>query len=712
VPDELSDRVVTALWWFSRGGDVSSGELAADIVSSGGNVAFETAAVSARFTDHNGSYQLRLKLTEAHRCSGIGARLRLRNWKQISYICIGYSWHGGYEHVKASNPALGQWFTLIAGHQDLAWAWRNGWNHPEPRQISDIRIYVKGQVDDASYLDVSDMFCWLEADAELPDAIAVNDHAEKSPSVINAIRDYERQCFPSYIDQASAFIESGRCPLGTGTLLDWPLDSFYPSELTATGTHQFSWHALHPATILMLYAHDKGHAGALFAARDFVANWLEKSFFRNDVNIKYAWYDHGTAERCLAFVQLYAAGQDWGFDHRFSARLKRAIFRHAQLLQSEVFYASHQTTRYHNHAWFQDLALLACTLHFPEWRCAGLWRNTALSRLEDQFAQLITRDGEYAIFIENSIGYHHGVQRLVRLAGELARLSGRGGTLAETSDELLRFSEFFRYPDRRRTPSQGDTFRLPNSANANPRGQRVYGNADVTILRRAGYAVVKADHEDSPFMLSMLATSLSRTHKHQDHLSFTLYFDGVEWLIDPSFYSHEYDSTIPAYLRSAAAHNCVSVPHLPYSIEPGLAKLTGEVTDDRCVLHGSHRAYADLTVQRRIGCALDRLLLTGEDRLSDLKPDAQLRFHCGEHVVSRVENGCAFLSHPGSDFRLVLEIDTQNIEKVRGDLNNAEKSGGIVGHGFQQAKEIDTLIINFGCEAKLTWQLKAERALD
>ncbi|RIA56036.1 heparinase II/III-like protein [Dichotomicrobium thermohalophilum] len=547
--------------------------MTAECLSGGGTLTTLQDHVSCAFRGGAGSYQLRLRLPRAQVASGVGARIRLRGWEYINYICIGYSWKEAFAHVKAAQPAIDRWFDFLVGHDDLAWGWHHDWAHPEDREIADIRLYIKGAPGARAYLDVGEMLLWQEDRAALPDWL---DRDQPVPEkVVHAIEAYERKCFRSYTAQAQEFLETGKCPLYGETMLDWPATATLPPGLTDTGTYQYSWHALHAATMLMLRAHDSGETGPLFAAREFVAGWIERSYFRPDPNLKYAWYDHGTAERCLAMVQLYAVGQQHGFDQRFMARLRRIIFRHAQLLASEVFYAGHQPTRYHNHAWFQDLALLAVTLAFPSWPCSQGWGDTALSRLEDQFAKLIQRDNGYAVFVENSIGYHHGVQRILEFAGNLAMLSGRDTPIPAIAEELRTFSEFFRYPDPRHALSQGDTFRLPNQNTANPRGQIPYGRREVTVLPEAGYAIVKADHENRPFMLTMLATSLSKTHKHEDNLALTLYFDGVEWLIDPSFHSHEYTAPIPAYLRSAAAHNCVFVPDLPYALEPGLAWLEG-----------------------------------------------------------------------------------------------------------------------------------------
>lgn len=702
----LSDRNVSSVRVFRAqlAADLPETErLSLDMLGGDGEVSEAEGYVSSLFTGESGSYQLRLALPEPRMANGVGARIRLRGWESIEYVGVGYTWDNTFQHVKVVNPARERWFDFLVGHHDLAWGWRNNWVSPEDRPIKDIRLYIKGTPRAEAFLDVSEMLCWQEDVDGMEDLLGPG--RRLSSRVLHAVRDYNRQRFVSYREQAQGFLETGRCPLIDGMMLDWPTSAPLPPDLEKSGTYQFSWHALHAPTMLMLHAHDTGEIAPLFAAREMVTNWLENSYLQADQNQKYTWYDHGTAERCLALLEIYDIGQQHGFDHRVMSQTRMAIFRHAQLLASEVFYAGHQPIRYHNHGWFQDLALLSVCLAFPFWPCAGMWVDTVLWRLEDQFAALIRRDNGYSVFVENSIGYHQGVQRIVEFAGVLATLSDRKTEIPDVAQELKAFSDFFRYPDARRYLSQGDTFRmLPNLDKPNPRGRMPYGTPEVTVLPETGYAIVKSDHADSPFMLTMLATSLSRTHKHEDNLSFTLYFDGLEWLIDPSFYSHDYDRPIPAYLRSAAAHNCVFLPDIPYSIDPGLTRLDGRREGNTCQLSGTHEGYEGMTLSRRLTCALDRLEISGSDILSEPCDGAQLRFHCGEHVSAEIEEGRVLLTHPGSEFILVLEVADASVERVRGG-GEPPRMGGLVGHGFMEHGAIDTLIFDVAGRSQVDWRI-------
>ncbi|WP_018237849.1 DUF6270 domain-containing protein [Ensifer sp. BR816] len=708
----LSDRDLLHCDHFSLSGSPGSQPLDAARLNCGpGRVTVGADHVAVAFgASGDGaaiSQQLRFTVPDASHSNGVGVRVRLRGWVKISYIAIGHTEDGTYHHAKAAHPLQDEWFDFCVGLRDLAWGWRNGWNTPQGRPISDVRFYIRGVPGRDAGCDISDIWLWQEADQ--PDRVFDVDQPIPS-EVVSKLIDYQRACFPDYIRLARNFMASGRCPLAGNTLLDWPLGTPLPPQLQDNGTYQYSWHSQHPAVLLMLLHTDANEIGPLFSARDFVTDWLERSFDKPDSNIKYAWYDHGVAERTFAMVTLYALGQKHGFDARFMTRLRRAIHRHAQLLASLVFYASHQPIRYHNHAWFQDLALMTVGLAFPGWACADLWVETALARAKDQFAQLIARDGDFAVFAENSIGYHLGIERVVATIGAFAALSGRETEIPLIATELSRFSALMRYPDGQRTLAQGDTFRRSNSPVGDPDGRKPYGRQEISILPRAGYAIAKADHSGRPFMLVFLATSLAATHKHADNLSFTLYFDGIEWLIDPSFYSHEYARDLPRYLRGPEAHNAFVLPGANYAIEPGLARLWGKEIPGGFVFEGSHTAVRDVEIHRRIEGATDRLDLQLRETLhngANLPASARLMLHCGEGVEVKIENDGLRLAHPATELSLQIVLPPGcDVHLFHGRQEDPIR--GVTGVGFLQSEPITTIEIAPPSEVNaLVWRLRA-----
>ncbi|MEO9241476.1 heparinase II/III domain-containing protein [Pseudomonas inefficax] len=645
------------------------------------------------FNGNASVYQLRFKMPRGYHGNGLHLRFRISDWEKLNYIGVGYTFEGSYRHVKIVNAARGEWIDFTIGHNDLAFGIQNDWAVPPACDFEEIKLYFKGQPrEEGSTLEIERLTCWHENDQP---AAWVTEGFARTP-LPEALRDslyaYMEKCFKDVPTQANDYLQKGICPLYGNIGLDWDWQLTLPDDLDAVGTYRFSWHSLHPAIILMLHARQEGSIAPLFPAREFTSNWLERSYFNADEDRKFAWYDHGTAERLLAFLMIWDIGVLHQFDTRFMVRLRAAIFKHAQLLASEMFYASHQASRYHNHAWFQDMALLATSLAMPDFPCSERWQLLALSRLTDQLDTLIVRDNGYAVFVENSIGYHQGVQRLIAFAGELAEQSSHITTIPTVAEELLKFSDFLRYPDNR-SPAQGDTFRRANPDLETVRNCKNYPTASATILPTAGYAIIKGNHAQTAYMLTMFATSLCKTHKHQDNLSFTLFMDGIEWLIDPSFYSHEYLKPIQSFLRGPYSHNNPVIGDVPYSIEPGHAQLDGEVIDNEFALHGSHDAFADTVVKRSITGHLEYLQLDISDEIHTTLKDKPMfsLFHCGDGTeVIKTQDGVE-IRHPASSYRVTIASNCP-CTIVTG-WNDDQLVKGISGLGFMQ--QGDTSMVAF-----------------
>lgn len=714
---QLSDREVQRLKCYVMAEEPNPEEnifpFDVSAVVTNGSLASKGKFYQVSFRGGQGSYQVRLNLSEPFLGNGIGARFRLRGWQSLRYVAIGYRHEKKFRHVKIANAAQDKWTDFSIGHQDIAFGLQNDWQQPPATEIGDIQIYMSGIPRDGdAWLDIDSCWVWQEAESpplwvmDLPTAVPVPDALQ------DIIYSYLKKCFRTVDIQAKAFMEEGRCPLYGEIGLSWPYAAPLPPDLSTVSTYRFSWHSLHPAMILMVQARNSGELAPLFAAREMVTNWLETSYFQPDGDKKFAWYDHGTAERLLALVLMWSIGLEHRFDHRFMTRLRTAIFRHGQLLASELFYASHQVTRYHNHAWFQDIALLATSLAMKDFPCAEYWMEISISRLTYQLEQLIVRDKGYAVFTENSIGYHLGVQRLVIFSGELVAFAGKDSVISTIGKELPRFSQFFRYQANRR-PAQGDTFRLSNERGDDIQRFKPYLHPACTVLQRAGYAVVKGNHHGCRFMISVLATSLCRTHKHEDNLSFTLFFDGLEWLIDPSFYSHEYKAPLPAYLRSAAAHNCLALPGRRYSIDPGLAQIDGSSEGTKFVIKSQHSSYDNVLIQREIRGSIDRLELEIVDRAVAQTPDAagndlRLLLHCGDGIEATLQGKHLQLTHPDSKYKIEISMPNENSTLHYGEVAGANIRG-VTGLGFMQQTSIYTLECVVHFETDLPWTLKAKK---
>lgn len=683
----VSERSIesASLIAISEGVLHTDGESAQKRKGAGGNgtIHFEEDRICALFNGKPGSYDLRLNHPiPPEQANGITVRYRISGWSEIRYLAIGHSTKWGFRHVKISNPSQDEWVTFTVGYQDLAYRLTNDWADTAPCSIKDVRVYISGTPSDidAARIEVTWASIWLESSKAQHAALQHQSH----PELFEALKRYFQRGNPALDKHAELFLKTGECPMTGDVALSWEIAAPTPTSLPESGTYRYIWHAMQPAISLLVYGDNNNVSAATYAARDYINSWLERSYFTIDPDTKYTWYDHGTAERLLALLLMHEIGLRQAFDFRFMERLRQAIVSHGQLLESEVFYSRHQPTRYHNHAWFQDMALIAAGVAMSALPCSSRWLERAVERLNDQFRNLIVHDGPFSIFVENSIGYHHGVQSLVAFAGELVRISGTESNIPQTAQELNAWSDFLRYPDSR-SPSQGDTFRKPNPVQPSDRIIRgkPYAQPSTTILPSAGYAVIKGNHDNIPFMLCMFATSLSKTHKHEDDLSITLFFDGIEWLLDPSFYSHDYKEEIPAFLRSTRAHNRVVIDKLEHAITPGSTRLL-PLSDDG-VITGQSDAYEGVRLTRSIKCRHDSLSIDAKETISTSKyiGSSYLVFHCGEGVKAKAFGNHLTLSHPLSHYSIQIVLPPETSLSIIEGKSDSGDFHGIAGAGFE-----------------------------
>ncbi|WJH56519.1 hypothetical protein FE254_10170 [Ectopseudomonas guguanensis] len=655
--------------------------------------------LSARFNGDEDSYLLRFELPEKYLAAGVQARLYLEGWQELHYAAVGYTEAPHYRHIKASNMRQGAWIEFGFTHQDVIWKLQNGMAAQGDAEIGDIRLFIKGR---PSALGATLRISGLAVLRESKFSATALPRQPLDKRLLETLYGYLRKGFRDYESSAKAFMDTGKCPMPGGKLLDWPPAGLKPDALESVNTFRFAWHGLHPVINLLLSAEQTGAVAPVFAARALVDNWLDQSYYVPDEDAKFTWYDHGTAERLLAFILMWAKAVVFGLDERFMQRLGEAILSHARLLHSEAFYAYHQPDRYHNHAWFQDAALAAVALALPSYGESSQWLANAISRFEDQLDKLIVRDGGFAIFVENSIGYHHGVQRLAELVGALVELSGKPTEIPAVAKELIAWSDFLRYPDGR-VPAQGDTFRLPARTGAEIRRGIAWSHPGCTVLPKAGYAVVKGNHDGKPWMLCLFNTSLSKTHKHEDNLSITFWFDGIEWLIDPSFYSHEYAEVTSSYLRSAKAHNVIVSDAAGYSIEPGRAQLTDISSGNIYGVVATSLCVEGLEMRRSVSYRADDSALGFQDAVLPLDGEApaaaRLNYVFGENVCCETQKTGFVLSHPDSIYRLAFDFDGEV------SVTSLKTCAGL---GFMQACEVGGAVVSCGESNHLGWKLSLQ----
>ncbi|MBD3842657.1 MAG: heparinase II/III family protein, partial [Campylobacterales bacterium] len=458
-------------------------------------------------------------------------------------------------------------------------------------------------------------------------------------------------------------------------------------------TLRYSFHSQNQSNTLLMLHESTGNIAAFMAARELVDEWMIYHYKQKTDDMKYCWYDHGTAERLMTFVRLFVLSAEMEADMRFMAKLITVIFEHAQLLSSEVFYARDQNYRYHNHGLFQDIALLSTSLILDIFELSEDWKKIAIERMVDQFDHLIYQEGKFAVLMENSPGYHAGTVRMVAfIVGMLEAADDQKNFkfFNELYEKMNNFTNVIRYPGGR-IPSIGDTFRMANSQELAERSRKSSQEIGFHAIDKAGYVIVNGQDNGVDFKFILTATNLNKTHKHDDHLSFILFFDGIEWLTDPSFYSHQYTDPIPAYLRSAAAHNVMYLEDREFSNEIGIAHLESKLNKNEFEINGYHEAYKNVKIIREVQGSLDKLSLSFKDKLeSSSQVNPIVFFHCAETIVpEKVEEGILLTSEL-SDKKILIKLPKEVDMKINYGLEEPYRSGWI-GSGFSDATKSYTI---------------------
>jgi hypothetical protein len=699
-------------------------------VSPGGACHQTADGIEIRFvpTSDASVYECSYPIGEPRASNRFLAELALADWRSISYLAVGFMADGQFCHVKVPHPPGDQFFNVDFVLEDIVYRLGSTWEPSGPVPAGALRIFVKGEPNDAgAAMRIRGLGIGLRRDSDnfplriggqtlrfrdLPSSWDTTVFSPPDEALLDVLLEYDRRCCPRYEDAAAAMLCGQGLALSKLVSLAWTFSEPEPPALAGNTSFRYAWHALNPAQIMLLGHRDTGKLGYLFGARSLVECWLQANLYRRADDLKYAWYDHSVAERQLVFLKLWIIGLQEGFEARFMMRLLHAIYAQGRLLSCEAFYARDQRTRYHNHALFQDLALFASHRIMPELLEARKWREVAMQRLRSQVDELVVEDQGYAVFVENSPGYHQGAAEIFRLASRIFEECDERDALRGNYAGMLRFSETIAYPGGR-TPAIGDTYRRANSEEeaVRARGARAKDGwtPGIVSLGRAGYAIVRGDGGGGdPYQLTFYGPSLSATHKHPDNLAFCLFFDGVEWFIDPSFFSHEYEELYPAYFRSPEAHNAMVLPGLPYSLAPGLCRIETVVDGDSFSLRGDHAGHERGTVRREITGSLSELHLRGEDWAeTSVGPSAAvLYFHLGETVQVASRGSRLHLSTPLSTRRLVLDVSHSGVELYTGHEHNGTLCGWSA-TGFQVAHPITTVRLEVETGAPATWSIRA-----
>jgi len=250
------------------------------------------------------------------------------------------------------------------------------------------------------------------------------------------------------------------------------------------------------------------------------------------------------------------------------ARLKmlRSIYDHARFLF--LF----KTVR--NHLLRESNGLAYAGTYFPEFAEAGLWQQTALSRLEAELREQINRDGSH---IEMSTGYQWLVIDEFQTTYDLLqahRLSLPTENLGEWLEKMYQVLAYLIRPDRT-FPQLNDGFLFWDYTGLARAGESL-GRDEFTYIgsggRRgacpaetsmafsdAGLHVMRSDWSRAARYLLFDAGPYGGPHGHEDKLNIEIFAFGQPFIVDPGSYTYDPADPFRTYFVSSAGHNLVLV---------------------------------------------------------------------------------------------------------------------------------------------------------
>lgn len=284
-------------------------------------------------------------------------------------------------------------------------------------------------------------------------------------------------------------------------------------------------------------------------------------------NVTY-WYDHMVANRVLNISHFYYLVQE-KLSENDKNKITSILKKHGDWLFNDKNYTRG------NHAIMLDRALLQLSLTMNE----STWYKKAMKRANKIFEEEITSEG---VCVENSPSYHHHVMDLVNDFVVLHKNFNKklSNTFSENYQKMQDHLPYLIKPNNT-FPALGDTYFLKHplmlskkydhkkllfidsngmKGEAPEKINNVYPSSGYTIFRdgwNEGDAFSK-----STYMI-ITNTNQSLVHKHSDNLSFELYANDENLIVDPGTMGYKLDE-YRAYFTSTIAHNTLTVDGMNY----------------------------------------------------------------------------------------------------------------------------------------------------
>lgn len=447
---------------------------------------------------------------------------------------------------------------------------------------------------------------------------------------------------------------------------------------------QFYLHSLEHVGFLATGYEITGNEAFLAKGMEHILSWFEINGDIRRAKTRFAWHDHGTANRVQNMMHLWFYWKKSTlFDQNIENLFIDMIHRHG------VFLADPKNYSPYNHGVFQDQALLQLSVIYDFFPESKMWQELALTRLMIRLKEDVSIEGVHK---EHSPMYHllminrfndimsfcnyHDIKipgtfiaYLKMMEDYLARITKPNGFLPLVGDtrQLEMFNRF-----RKRSVTSLLEYVQSGGQRGNPPLQRdaVYPEAGVALFRD-GWGF-----DDQDLYIMFTAAFHSTIHKHGDDLSFILSRGETEFLVDGGMYNYVERDPMRQYLRGTLGHNTIAVDNQAYSLshtQIGRSSIIDYgIFEEYSYVIGRHTLYPGVVIERTLIHYKPSTIIVHDRIVSQTNRKYSQIFRIGKDVET-ISTSCQVIELKSklSDETLTIRqmLPVEGLNHYRGELN-------------------------------------------
>lgn len=287
----------------------------------------------------------------------------------------------------------------------------------------------------------------------------------------------------------------------------------------------------------------------LYKAYSLLLNWIYYIKVDNETN-RFKWVDHSVANRVMNIIYFYHVAKD-----KLELNMEiiiSVLIEHGEFLEDDKNYVPN------NHGIMVDRSLLLLSVFLSDYELSERWFQKAKLRITNAMYRDFSAKG---VHLENSPSYHLMTRRIFNQVEEFLKANDK--TLGkQVREKLIQTRDYIGYmvkPDYS-LPLIGDTSKGKITWIKKSFDSFSDSHAGISILQS------KAENEEKSTWLSFICGYGSKTHKHRDDLSITLYYNGKDILVDSGRYNYDRKDKYRQYFLSPKSHSTLNIVGKDYEI--------------------------------------------------------------------------------------------------------------------------------------------------